>query len=223
MHELFRRLAQYGGETSLYLLFLMSIVTVAVILERSWTYFRASVNASKLISGLDAALRSGNLALARSLVANSPCALKRIASAGLSEQIVYPYEIPGALEHAKTAELSRLRAKLSVLPELAKFAILIGLTGTLLDLLALSSPAGLNFLASGTRSTHPTSLVMTTLVPAVAGLFVAIPSWLATTILGTIFQQFVSDANKMSLELGSRLSAFAQSQGMPVRAGNQAA
>lgn len=223
MHELFRRLAQYGGETSLYLLFLMSIVAVAVILERSWTYFRSYVNASKLLSGLEAALRSGNLPLARSLVVGSPCSLKRIAAAGLSDPMARPHEVRDALQQAKSAELLRLRAKLSLLPELAKFATLIGLTGTLLDLLSLSTPTGVDFLSSTVRSSHPTSLVMTTLVPAVAGLFVAIPSWLATSVLGSVYQRFLRDADELSHELAQQLTSFASPPASIVHTNHQAA
>jgi biopolymer transport protein ExbB len=205
MHELFRRLAQFGGEGSLYVLFAMSIVTVAIIAERIWTFVRRYANADKLIRQL-AAVLGVDLAETSALVHGSQASLCRIVAAGLAAAASGPQAVRDALQTAAAREGQFLKRNLALLQELGRFSVLIGLVGTLLDLLSLTTPTGVEVLAGGASNRSATYLVISTLAPAVAGLLVAIPAWLTASVLNDRIQKLSSEFDEVAQLVAAELA-----------------
>ena len=85
--ELFKDgMARVGASPVMWLMIGLSVVSVAVMLERAWFFHRIRVDIARLSSGLDERLRAHDLSGARSLLAASRSVEAAVAYVGLSEQ-----------------------------------------------------------------------------------------------------------------------------------------
>ena len=205
MHELIGRLAQFGGEGALVALFFISIVSVALITERLWYFSRRRIDVDQLARQLVALLRAGDLPKARMLAQHSKSSACSIALAGLTQADYGMQAVRHALVTATSRERLRLENRLNLLNELARISFLIGVTGTLSDLLTIGTPHVPAAMTTGATGWQPHHLVVATLAPVVAGLLVAIPAYLATGMLRVHVQRLLLECDFITWLVSSQL------------------
>ncbi|MBM4394919.1 MAG: MotA/TolQ/ExbB proton channel family protein [Deltaproteobacteria bacterium] len=165
-----------GSEWVLYLLIFLSVVSVAVMVERA-IYFRRNAAAWAALSGKVApVLRGGDLRGLSSLLGAWAGSEAEVLRAGL-EGAGRGRESAERMVHAAlVTEQQRLERRLSILGTLGNNAPFIGLFGTVLGIIRAFHDLSLDVKGGA-------SVVMTgiseALIATAAGLFVAIPAVIA--------------------------------------------
>ncbi len=183
LHQVMLEAARIGGECVLGLLFVASIVGVAIISDRLWFFAHTRIDADLFARQLLQALHAGELPRARAIAARSRASLALVVSAGLSQVPQGFRAMTAAMRVAKGHERVRLEGQLGLLGAIGQCSLLIGLLGTLFDLMqvALAGHAG-GLTANSPLATTPPD-VLAILTPAAAGLIVAIPAMFADGVL----------------------------------------
>jgi biopolymer transport protein ExbB/TolQ len=224
MHELVGRLAQFGGEAALCALFLISILSVGIISERIWHFARRQANVEEFARQLIVLLRAEDLPKGLALTERSNVSVGSITQAALTQAAHGLHAVRQTLDAAAYRERARLQEKLTILKDLARLSLLIGLAGTLFDLLALGAPNGLAPpRIDSSTVTQVYHLVTATLAPAVAGLLVAIPAWLATSMLNVHVQRHLFECDFIARVVSAQLEAQATNPVDSCESSNQAA
>src|SRR5262245_32915967 len=84
MHQLVGRLAQFGGEGALGVLFVLSIVNLGIVSHRIWFFVRHRINANAFVMQLVPLLRGRDLLRAEALSQRETASICSVALAGLS-------------------------------------------------------------------------------------------------------------------------------------------
>jgi len=162
-----------GSEWVLWLLIILSIVSVAIMIERFIFFRRRAVAQDRITTQLLPLLRKGDLASVSRFVESWPGGEANVLRAGLEAA---PHGIDAAernIHAALVLEQQRMERRLSILGTLGNNAPFIGLFGTILGIiqafhdLSLDVRGGAGLVMSG---------ISAALVATAAGLFVAIPA-----------------------------------------------
>jgi biopolymer transport protein ExbB len=180
--ELLLRFTFLGAEWTLWLLVGLSILSIAVIVERV-LYFRGRrIDIELLIAQVEAAVRAGNVEQALRAVRGSRSIECAVLQAGLSEMHRGAHAAGEAMASAKARERLQLEARLAVLGTLGSNAPFIGLLGTVLGIIVasheLTQAQGAQQAAAGAVMGG----VFEALVATAVGLMVAIPAVVAFNI-----------------------------------------
>lgn len=187
----------------------MSILSIAIMFERSWAYRRASRQSKQCAVEAARLLRLGNLREAQELVrrpALRDAHLGRIIVAGLrdweAEDVVDGEtrleSARTAIRHAASETVGELRRGLVALGTIASTAPFVGLFGTTFGIInAFSSMAK-------TGSSNMTAIsagISEALITTAFGLFVAIPAVWAYNALGGRVERFASEMERSGDQL----------------------
>ncbi len=170
------RIAQYGAESILYLLLILSVISVSIILERFFT-----------LRGVRSRSRKVQIKIEDALVSNHLSDLEHISSSrdsieakALSYGIRYvkdngPTGVAEVFNSFAIIEKQKLEKSLNFLGTIGSNAVFIGLLGTVLGIMKAFKDLG--------ASQGDVSMVMTGIAEALTataiGLFVAIPAVIA--------------------------------------------
>jgi biopolymer transport protein ExbB len=178
--DLLLRFTFFGAEWTLWLLLVLSVLSIAVMVERA-LYFRGRrVDIDLLTAQIEAALRAGNVEQALRAVRGSRAIECAVLHAGLSEMHRGANAVGEAMASAKARERLHLESRLAVLGTLGNNAPFIGLLGTVLGIIVASHE-----LAQETQKAAAGAVmagVFEALVATAVGLFVAIPAVVAFNI-----------------------------------------
>jgi biopolymer transport protein ExbB len=177
--QLLLRLTYFGAEWILWLLVVLSLVSIAVIVER-WFYFaRTRVDGNELAAQLHEQLRNQNLQAAWQLVKDRHNTVIEcgIVAAGLVNLRNGAQAASEAMLSAKARMRTALDANLSILATIGSNAPFIGLLGTVLGIIKAAHE--LNAAAGQGDPGTVMSGVFEALVATAVGLFVAIPAVVA--------------------------------------------
>lgn len=187
MPENLTELLRAGGP-ALVLLALLSIASVAVMLERAAAFRRARRGFDEDLARVRGYLRDGRLAEARAALPPSRGGLAaRVLGAGLTELSGGPTDgraawfdrlalAKGAMEREAALALDELETRLGVLGTLGSVSPFIGLLFTVVGIMRAFHAIGVT--GSGGLATVSTGIAEA-LVATAAGLFVAIPAVMA--------------------------------------------
>lgn len=176
---LFLKLTYIGAEWVLWVLVALSVVSVALVIER-WLYFaRTRVNAADLATSLDEFLRARNLQGAWQLVRETHgyCIESAVVAAGLVALRGGAQSAAEAMHSVKARMRPALDANLSILATIGSNAPFVGLLGTVLGIIHAAHE-----LTGGGAQNNPGAVmsgVFEALVATAVGLFVAIPAVVA--------------------------------------------
>lgn len=187
-----------GGVTVI-VLGLLSIVSIALMLERARAFTRFRKGVRDHFEPLKKTLQSG-LPAAAGYSGGVDSPLCRVFLAGYEKRGKKKDVIEGAMELAGRREVQRLERFLGVLGTIGSTAPFIGLFGTVLGIIRAFSDMAL------TQGASPSAVadgIAEALVATAAGLFVAIPAVAA-------YNYFVRTVAKYSLELESTASEFTE-------------
>jgi len=171
-------LLEVGATPILYLMMALSVVSVAVMIERGWFFATIRENIEKLAEALAERLNEHDLSGARSLVASSKSAEAAIVAAGLRQIGRGAEAAEEAMASAAALQRMRLERRLAFLGTLGNNAPFIGLLGTVIGIVqAFEKLQGAGAgAAGGGPATDVMGAIAEALVATAIGLVVAIPA-----------------------------------------------
>jgi biopolymer transport protein ExbB len=193
--EKFLALTLLGAEWVLWLLVTLSILSVAIMIERAWFFATHSVDIDALKADLRRFLSKGNLADARARVKGSDASEMLIVAAGLEEAERGADSVAEAMVGQKARERMRLDRNLVFLGTLGNNAPFIGLFGTVLgiirsfDDLAKNQAGGAAIVMAG---------ISQALVATAVGLLVAIPAVVGFNFFNRRVRQSIANSDALA-------------------------
>jgi biopolymer transport protein ExbB len=212
--SLFLRLTYVGAEWIMWVLLLLSIVSIALMVERWMYFYRTRIDSDDLAAKLDENLRARNLQGAWQLVKDTHT--QSIESAVVAAGLIALRNGAHAASEAMLSVKARMRpaldANLSVLATIGNNAPFVGLLGTVLGIVNAAHE-----LTADTTSNNPNAVmsgVFEALVATAVGLFVAIPAVVAYNLFQRTVRKRVADVDS----LAHLILATARSEGKPAAA-----
>ncbi|MFM7374940.1 MAG: MotA/TolQ/ExbB proton channel family protein [Chthoniobacterales bacterium] len=189
---------QKGGPV-MWVILALSIVGVAVFLERLVYLHRAQVRVGEFLRGLANLVRDDRLEEVRKQCLATPGPVARVALSAVLARDCPRAELRDIVQEAGQLEVPRLERHLSLLGGIAYAAPLLGLLGTVLGLLEA-------FYLVSTQGGYATvadlsGAVYQSLISAAAGLAVAIPALIAAGYLSARVQDLVHDMERAGIEM----------------------
>jgi biopolymer transport protein ExbB len=169
-----------GSEWVLWLLIALSVLSIAVMVERFLSLPGGGRDLDELARSLREALGNGDVAGARQVLGGPASPETRVGLVGLSEIARGREAAAEAMASAKSRERLAMERRLGILGTLGNNAPFIGLFGTVLGIikafadLARNAGGGANVVMSG---------ISEALVATAVGLMVAIPAVIAFNVL----------------------------------------
>jgi len=191
-------LLQKGGITVV-VLALLSVLSIAIMLERAWAFRRFASALGESFSSLRQAMKDGGLAAVSAVCRARQSPLSEVLLSGLSRSGASKEEVNEAMELAGRRELMKLERRLGVLGTIGSTAPFIGLFGTVLGIIRAFSDLAI---AEGASPAAVADGIAEALIATAAGLFVAVPAVVA-------YNYFVRSASRHALELEASASEFA--------------
>ncbi len=190
------------GGPLMFLILLCSVIAFAVVIERLWHLWRAKINTKDFMEDIAETLKRNKIMLAIDKCNVMPGPIAEILKAGILKYDRPRSEIKEAVEDAGLHEVPRLEKNLGVLATIAHIAPLIGLLGTVTGMVrafqvieqkaVAMTPVNPGDLAGG---------IWEALITTVAGLAVAIPTYVAYNFLVTKVDGFVLEIEKSATDL----------------------
>lgn len=193
-----------GGKFMWGLLFL-SIVGVAVIIERSITLHKARSDVRKLMEQVVGALKKGRLDEAIEVCASMRGPIPQILHAGLLRAKKGTAAVEKAIETAGIIEMSFLERGLIILATVANVAPLLGFLGTVsgmvsaFEAIAQAEQVSAKLVASG---------ISEALITTMTGLMIAIPTQIAHNLFVQRIDRFVVEMEDSAAELVDVLASM---------------
>ncbi len=177
-----RLMTNFGAAWVMWLLLLLSVLSVAIMLERGWFFYSLRDDLGGLARSLGDYLRRGEVAEARRLLENSPSAEAAVVVAGLVEADRGPQAAEEAMAGAAALQRMKLEKRLAYLGTLGNNAPFVGLLGTVIGIVQAFDELGkaAKLQTAQAASTIAPQTVMTSIAEALVataiGLLVAIPA-----------------------------------------------
>ena len=190
------------------LIILCSVIAFAVFIERIWHLRRARIDTDRFIESIIELIKHNKIMEAIDKCNNTPGPIAHIMKVGILKHDRTREEIRESIQDAGVHEVPRLEKNLGVLATIAHISPLLGLLGTVTGMVkafqvieqkAVSMiPVNPGDLAGG---------IWESLITTVAGLTVAIPTYVAYNYLVNKVDGFVLEIEKSATELVNILAA----------------
>jgi biopolymer transport protein ExbB len=205
-----------GSEWVLWLLIGVSVISLAVIVERAWQLFALRVDVGGLRVRLVRALASGGFAEARDVVAtvSHPAASVALRMMRQGEDETTATQAEDVMHAELLVQKRALERRFGFLATLGSNAPFVGLLGTVIGILRAFEALGH---AQGTAAMAPQAVMSSiaeALVATAVGLAVAIPAVFAYNSFQRTVKNALTDAEALGLEVLAHLHGDAR----PVRA-----
>jgi biopolymer transport protein ExbB len=190
--ERFLGFALLGAQWVMWLLVILSIVSITVMIERGIYFFGMRPDISGLIAELGRLLRAGDVAGARKLVEGMKGVAPSVAASMLEVADLGPSSAEEAAIGAVSRERLRLERNLVFLGTVGNNAPFIGLFGTVIGIirsfhdLSLNTQGGAGTVMAG---------ISEALVATAIGLLVAIPAVVAFNVFQRRIKTLLADAD----------------------------
>lgn len=200
-----RAIAEHGAGWVMWLLVALSVLVVAIAIERAIVLVTASDDTAALRRDVASALGRGDLVAARSRVIASRCLEARVLEAGLGALPRGPAAVEERL--ASEAQLTRLslERRLAILGTIGSNAPFIGLLGTVIGIIRAFHALDAS---SGQVSTALMSEIGEALTATAVGLFVALPA----VALFNFFQRQIGARVGRAEALGREMLSFVKDE-----------
>jgi len=181
---------------------LCSVFALAIILERFFTYLRFKFNTSLILSQILEAVRRGRFEEAINICERNPYYVTNILKAGLIHYEDSKETIKETMENASLYELPKLEKNLNFLSTIAHISPLLGLLGTVVGMVKCFYAIEQKISVVGL--VNPSDLaggIWEALLTTVAGLCVAIPSYIAYNYFIHRLNSYVLESERAATEL----------------------
>jgi biopolymer transport protein ExbB len=192
----------FKGGPIMFLIIMCSVIAFAVVIERLWHLRRAEINTEDFMENIAETLKRNKILDAIDKCNAMPGPIAHILKAGILKHDRNRAEIREAIEDAGLHEVPRLEKNLGVLATIAHISPLLGLLGTVTGMVRAFQvieqksvslmPVNPGDLAGG---------IWEALITTVAGLAVAIPTYVAYNFLVTKVDGFVLEMEKSATDL----------------------
>jgi len=186
------------GGNFMWALLALSIVGVAVIIERAMTLHKARADVRKLMEQVVGALKKGRLDEALEVCAGMRGPIPQILHAGLLRAKKGTAAVEKAIETAGIIEMSFLERGLIILATVANVAPLVGFLGTVsgmvgaFEAIAQAEQVSAKLVASG---------ISEALITTMTGLIIAVPTQVAHNLFIQRIDRFVVEMEDSAAEL----------------------
>jgi biopolymer transport protein ExbB len=216
-----------GASWVLVALLILSVISLAIMLERAWLYFSLYDNTDALMRDLGRLLRAGDMDGARKRLEASRSAEAAVVVAGLVEADLGVEAAEEAMAGASALQRIKLEKRLAFLGTLGNNAPFIGLLGTVIGIVGAFDELGKARAIAPGGSTAAAQIapeaVMTNiseaLVATAIGLIVAIPAVAAFNLFQRIVRATLANTEALSHVLLAHLKATTQGTGALAAAG----
>ncbi len=176
-----RLMTNFGAAWVMWLLIGLSVLSVAIMLERAWFFWSLRDDLARLASRLRDQLRSGDIDAARRDLEASPSAEAAVVVAGMLEADRGARAAEEAMKGAAALQRVKLERRLAYLGTLGNNAPFIGLFGTVIGVVKAFEQLGKQGTnaAAAASATAPAAVMASiaeALVATAVGLAVAIPA-----------------------------------------------
>lgn len=189
------------------LIIMCSIMAFAVFLERSWYLRNAKIDTTKFMQEISNKVKSNRVMEAVDMCNTTRGPIARILKAGVIKYDKPRDDIKEAIKDAGVHEVPLLEKNLGVLATIAHISPLLGLLGTVVGMLKAFQVIEVK--AMSMAPVNPGDLaggIWEALITTVAGLSIAIPTYVAYNYLVSRVDNFVLDMEKSATELVNLLS-----------------
>jgi biopolymer transport protein ExbB len=205
-----------GASWVLILMLVLSVVSLAIMLERAWLYWSLRDDAATLMRELGRLLRGGDLEGARRRLESSPSAEAAVVIAGIVEAKMGPEAAEEAMAGASALQKLKLEKRLTFLGTLGNNAPFIGLLGTVIGIIGAFDELGKakNATMTGAAQVAPEAVmanIAEALVATAVGLLVAIPAVAAFNMFQRVVRTTLSNTEALSHVLLAHLKATGDS------------
>jgi biopolymer transport protein ExbB len=168
-------LLDLGASPIMYLMIVLSVISIAIMLERGWFFASIRANVERLARLLSERLDQNDVGGAYEVVASSKSSEAAVVAAGLRQLERGPEAAEEAMASATALQRMRLERRLAFLGTLGNNAPFVGLLGTVIGIVQAFDKledAGLG----GGAGTAVMGAIAEALVATAIGLAVAIPA-----------------------------------------------
>jgi biopolymer transport protein ExbB len=205
-----------GASWVLWLMFVLSVISLAIMLERAWLFWSLRDDVAALMRDLGRLLRSGDLVAARQRLEQSPSAEAAVVVAGVVEAEHGADAAEEAMAGAAALQRTKLERRLAYLGTLGNNAPFIGLLGTVIGIVGAFEEFGKGPLQAVGQpsSSGPSEAVMRNiaeaLVTTAVGLVVAIPAVAAFNAFQRVVKTTLSNTDALGHVLLAHLRSDTQ-------------
>ncbi|MBU4305148.1 MAG: MotA/TolQ/ExbB proton channel family protein [Candidatus Omnitrophica bacterium] len=181
---------------------LCSIFALAIIMERITNLYRSKIDTTRFMDEITAALKRNRIPDALEICEHTQGPIAHILKAGISRHDRSRQEIREAIEDAGVHEVPKLEKNLSALATIAHVSPLLGLLGTVTGMVNT-----FQIIQQRTQSMYPVDPsvlakgIWEALITTVAGLIVAIPSFVAYNYLVAKAENLVVEMEIIATDL----------------------
>jgi biopolymer transport protein ExbB len=192
---------QAGGPV-MWPILLCSIFALAIILEKLFYLHRVKIDTQKLLTDVLDKMRRHQIKEALEICERNKSPISRILKAGILKYDRPRLQIKEAIEDASLYEVPRIEKNLTALATIAHISPLLGLLGTVVGMVQCFS-----IIQKKATSFHPVAPgdlaegIWVALLTTVAGLIVAIPTFVAYNYLVSRINNFILEMEKAATEL----------------------
>jgi biopolymer transport protein ExbB len=207
-----RVMVRAGAEWVLWIMIALSVVSVAIILERAWFFSSLRDDLVRLARDLQAALDDSVEAAQRRMSA-SPSAEAAVVSAGLAMAHRGPDAAQEAMQGAAALQRMKLERRLAFLGTLGNNAPFIGLFGTVIGVVMAFDALGKQAAeqaATQAQNMAPTAVMASigeALVATAVGIGIAIPAVVANNAFHRMTKSTLANTEALSRILLAHLKA----------------
>ncbi|MBX3198154.1 MAG: MotA/TolQ/ExbB proton channel family protein [Labilithrix sp.] len=205
-----------GATWVLILMLVLSVVSLAIMLERAWLYWSLRDDAASLMRDLGRLLRGGDLEGARRRLEASPSAEAAVVIAGIVEAKMGPEAAEEAMAGASALQRLKLEKRLTFLGTVGNNAPFIGLLGTVIGIVGAFDELGKakNATLTGAAQVAPEAVmanIAEALVATAVGLLVAIPAVAAFNMFQRVVRATLANTDALGHVLLAHLKATGDS------------
>lgn len=190
------------GGPLMFLILMCSVIAFAVVVERLWHLRRAAINTEVFMEDIAETLKRNKIMDAIDKCNATPGPVAHILKAGILKHDRSRAEIREAVEDAGLHEVPRLEKNLGILATIAHISPLLGLLGTVTGMVRAFQVIEQKSVAL--MPVNPGDLaggIWEALITTVAGLAVAIPTYVAYNFLVSKVDGFVLEIEKSATDL----------------------
>ena len=191
-----------AGEPVMWPILICSIFALAIILEKIWHLHKIRIDTQEFLSSVLEKMKRHQVKEALEICDNTKSPISHILKAGILKYDRPRPQIKEAIEDASLYEIPRLEKNLSMLATIAHISPLLGLLGTVTGMVRCFQT-----IQAKATTFHPVSPgdlaggIWEALLTTVAGLIVAIPTFIAYNYLVNRINNFILEMEKASTEL----------------------
>lgn len=215
-----RLMTNFGAAWVMWLMIGLSVISVAIMLERAWFFWSLRDDLVALARTLREKLRAGDLDGARRAMEASPSAEAAVVVAGLMEADRGPKAAEEAMAGAAALQRMKLEKRLAYLGTLGNNAPFIGLFGTVIGVVQAfdelgKAAQGAAASASAMAPQAVMSSIAEALVATAIGLGVAIPAVAAFNTFQRVIKSKLANTEALSRVLLAHLHGTPEESAAP--------